>query len=182
MKPTKLNRAQASKVREVSLQYLTADVRDNPEFWLTRCRGAARGDLQTSPEFWAQKISARWRLIERLEYLDLDNRSKGSEQGVLDALGFDPRTGDVDLLAVKLPPLFTVHHSHRHGDSVYLLASQSEPDKAEAVAALDLDYEPNRDDEFIDISRVELPAAYASHIKALKARIVALEAKLKGAR
>ena len=164
----KLSRAQAAKVREVSLNLLADDVRDNPEFWLSRCRGADRTDLVTNPAYWAGRIAKRWRLVEHLEYLDLSNRTPASAQSVLSDLGFDPAKPD------KLPALYSVLHTHRHGHSVYLMAANVQPSEGQVVDGLKLDFEPDRE-EFIEVTRVDLPAAYKAHIKGLKARIAQLE-------
>lgn len=46
--------------------------------------------------------------------------------------------------------LMTVHHSHRHGDSVYLIKASQVPDEDELVRKLGIDFEPDYD-EFIEV-------------------------------
>ena len=63
--------------------------------------------------------------------------------------------------------LWIITHEHRHGISAYLLRSDHEPSTDEVVRALDLDYEPHRPEESIEIIQVE-----ESDIKQLPAQQV----------
>jgi hypothetical protein len=46
--------------------------------------------------------------------------------------------------------LMTVHHSHRHGDSIYLIRASEIPGEEKLIEKLGLDFEPDRD-EFIEV-------------------------------
>lgn len=47
--------------------------------------------------------------------------------------------------------LMIVHHSHRHGDSVYLIKASEVPSEEELVERLGIDFEPDRE-EFIEVT------------------------------
>ncbi len=46
--------------------------------------------------------------------------------------------------------LYTVRHSHRHGESTYVIKSDHLPTQEEVIEKLDIDFEPDRE-EFIEI-------------------------------
>ena len=49
---------------------------------------------------------------------------------------------------------FIVTHSHRFGDDVFLLQSHRELGMEDAIKHLD-NFEPDREDEFVEIKRVD---------------------------
>jgi len=56
--------------------------------------------------------------------------------------------------------LFVVQHHHRHGVDVGIIRASTEPTLDQAIQALGLDFEEERDDEWIEITEstlVELP-------------------------
>jgi hypothetical protein len=48
--------------------------------------------------------------------------------------------------------LYIVEYHHRHGVEIALVLSEEIPDAIAVAEALEFDYEPEREDEFIDIS------------------------------
>jgi len=51
--------------------------------------------------------------------------------------------------------LFLVMHHHRHGVDAFLIMAEKEPEIDDLVKACDLDYEPIREDENLEISEVD---------------------------
>ena len=51
-------------------------------------------------------------------------------------------------------PTHTVIHSHRHGISIYHVSCSRIPTEDEVIAACDIEYEPDRDDENLEIEPV----------------------------
>ena len=51
--------------------------------------------------------------------------------------------------------LFVVDYHHRHGNDCPVLASDTEPDSDEAIELLGLDFEPDREDEYVEIVPVD---------------------------
>jgi hypothetical protein len=49
---------------------------------------------------------------------------------------------------------YIVHHHSRFGEDVFLAYSNHKPSRDEVVEAFGLDFENNRDDEWIEISKV----------------------------
>jgi len=56
--------------------------------------------------------------------------------------------------ARKLKSWLLEHH-HRHGSSVYFLQSERELDEQDAIKFLGEEFEPDRDDEWIELSQVD---------------------------
>jgi len=51
--------------------------------------------------------------------------------------------------------LWTALHSHKHGETVYVVESDHQPSEEELVKTLEIDFEPDRD-ETIEISSVKI--------------------------
>lgn len=60
-------------------------------------------------------------------------------------------------LALTKMKTYTVIYTHRHGVDSMLVKCSRFPSKEEVVAALDLEYEPERDDEFLEIELAREP-------------------------
>lgn len=52
--------------------------------------------------------------------------------------------------------LFFALHHHRHGVSTGLIRAAIQPTDEQIVAAMDWDFEPDRDDEYIEVSAAEI--------------------------
>jgi hypothetical protein len=57
-------------------------------------------------------------------------------------------------LNFECDPIWVVLHTHRHGVSIYHMRSAQRPGEDEAVKALEIDFEPDRE-EFLDIERMD---------------------------
>jgi len=47
--------------------------------------------------------------------------------------------------------LYAITHTHRHGTDVYVVRCNHEPDEDELIKALDIDFEPDRE-EWLGVS------------------------------
>ncbi len=50
--------------------------------------------------------------------------------------------------------LFAIYHHHEYGSSQWLLWSEIDPTQEQVVEALDMDFEPEKD-EYIDIEEID---------------------------
>lgn len=57
--------------------------------------------------------------------------------------------------------LYIVIHTHRHGISTYLVRCDRQPSHDEVIYACDIDFEDDRDDEFLEVT----PAGDITHIE-----------------
>lgn len=50
---------------------------------------------------------------------------------------------------------YVLEHHHRHGSSVYILQSQRDLTRQDALEYLGDEFEPNREDEWFELSQAE---------------------------
>jgi hypothetical protein len=53
---------------------------------------------------------------------------------------------------------FAVDYHHRHGNDISVVTADQTPDTEQVIEALGLDFEPDREEEYVDIRPVEIIA------------------------